>query len=75
MPREAIIIHAAFEALCARYGVRPPAFLEELTPGVSRVQIDPADDPEAAARGAAMSYDEAVDYVTGVIQEILARAD
>jgi len=75
MLREAITILGAFEALCARYGVRPPAPFEEITPGVDVLPIGLEDDPEAAARGAAMSFDEAVDYVTGVVQEVLARAE
>jgi predicted ATPase/class 3 adenylate cyclase len=75
MLREAITILGAFEALCARYGVRPPAFFEEITPGLDVLPIGLEDDPEAAARGAAMSFDEAVDYVTGVVQEVLARAE
>ncbi|MGH2401954.1 MAG: hypothetical protein ACRDE6_04525, partial [Candidatus Limnocylindria bacterium] len=75
MPREAITILAAFEALCARYGVRPPAFIEEITPGADIPTIDLDDDLEAAARGAAMSFDEAVDYVTGVVKEVLAVAE
>jgi predicted ATPase/class 3 adenylate cyclase len=73
--RDAITMMGAFEALCARYGVRPPAFFEELTPGVARVTFDLADDPEAAARGAAMSYDEAVDFVNEVARGILADGE
>jgi predicted ATPase/class 3 adenylate cyclase len=75
MPREAITIFAAYEALCARYGVRPPAFFEEITPGANLPAIDLDDDPEAAARGAAMSIDETVDYATGVAREVLARPE
>jgi predicted ATPase/class 3 adenylate cyclase len=75
MLREAITILGAFEALCARYGVRPPALFEEITPGLEVLPIGLEDDPGATARGAAMSFDEAVDYVTSVVKEVLARAE
>jgi hypothetical protein len=72
---EAITLQAAFEALCKRHGVQPPAFFEELTP-LGEVQAFDLDvDPEAAALGAAMSFDEAVDFATEVGREILAQAE
>jgi hypothetical protein len=53
--------------------VRPPAFFEELAGFSGRREIDVAPYPDAVARGTAMSLDEAVDYVTRVGQERLAR--
>jgi predicted ATPase/class 3 adenylate cyclase len=74
MPEEAATIHSAFEALCQRYGVRPPAYFEELGPDVrGRREIDLNGYPAAVERGASMSLEEAVDYVVTVARERLAQ--
>ena len=73
LPEEAITINAAFDALCARYGVRPPAFFETMAApaaGDGRpFTFDAEAYPDAAARGASMSLDEAVDYVVRVFED------
>lgn len=73
MREEAVVTISAFEALCQRYGVRPPAFFEELAGFSGRREIDVAPFPDAVARGMAMSLEEMVDYVTRVGQERLAQ--
>ncbi|MDQ4034375.1 MAG: hypothetical protein M3153_00450, partial [Chloroflexota bacterium] len=67
----AATVAAAYEALCSRYGVRPPAFFEDLTPSLSRRNLDMAAYPEAAARGAEMSLDEVIDFMVRVSAELL----
>jgi hypothetical protein len=73
---EAATIDGAFEALCRRYGVRPPAFFEEIAPpggDATKFRVDPEAYPEAMARGARMSLDEAVDYVIRTFEETIER--
>jgi predicted ATPase/class 3 adenylate cyclase len=70
-PEDAAFIVGAFEALCERYGVRPPLGLEELIrrldPAV-RLQtiLDPAPLAAALERGRRMSLDEVMDIVVRI---------
>ena len=74
-PRDAVVLHGAFEALASRHGVRPPSGLaevmgffwrpEELIETLGRASWD-----EAMAAGARMSLDEAVDYVVEAARPI-----
>jgi predicted ATPase len=76
MAEEAATIHGAFEALSQRYGVQAPAseFFEEQSPGIGgRQEMNLASYPEAVARGASMSLEEAIDYVVGIARERLAQ--
>jgi hypothetical protein len=64
-PEEAARLSGAFEGLCERYGVRPPASLEtfigDIDPvGSARVELGPEAFAEAFERGRQMSLDEAV---------------
>ncbi|MGI8829552.1 MAG: adenylate/guanylate cyclase domain-containing protein [Candidatus Limnocylindria bacterium] len=70
-PEAAATVSAAYEALCNRYGVRPPAFFEELTPILHRRTLDFGAYPEANARGAAMPLDEVLDFIMHVSAELL----
>jgi predicted ATPase/class 3 adenylate cyclase len=75
MREEAVTVAAAYDALCSRYGVQPPAHLEELVPALAgqALMIDADAHPEAAARGAAMSLDEVVDFIMRDIVEPVLR--
>ena len=58
-------IHGAFDALCERYGVRPPAALALFVGGndpfeMTRQNLDPETWAEAYARGRRLTLDEAV---------------
>jgi predicted ATPase/class 3 adenylate cyclase len=72
--REAVVTNAAFEALCARYAVRPPADPEEWG-GLSAMSEEAmtrlADEAYAAdaRRGASMSIEEAVDHVRRLVED------
>jgi hypothetical protein len=62
---EAAEIHGAFDALCDRYGVRPPAALSRFVGGndpflLTRQSLDPDAWAEAYARGRRLTLDEAV---------------
>jgi predicted ATPase len=70
-PEAAATVSAAYEALCSRYGVRPPAFFEEMTPVLHRRILDTSAHPEAMARGAAMSLDEVLDFIMRISAELL----
>jgi tetratricopeptide (TPR) repeat protein len=68
---DAAEIHGAFDALCDRYGVRPPAALAQFVGGndpfeMTRQNLDPAAWAEAYARGRRLSLDEAVALVVGL---------
>jgi hypothetical protein len=70
---EAAVITGAFEALCVQYGVRPPAFFEEISApsaGPEAIRIRTEDFPEATARGARMSLDEIADYVVRLFEDL-----
>jgi hypothetical protein len=76
-PEAAAAVGAAYESLCSRYGVQPPAFFEELTPALGRRSLDEAlaAHPEAAVAGAGMSLDETIDLVDRVASELLPRRE
>ena len=64
-------IHGAFDALCERYGVRPPAALELFVGGhdpfeLTRQNLDPETWAKAYARGRRLSLDEAVTMIVGL---------
>ena len=68
---EAAEIHGAFDALCDRYGVRPPAALAQFVGGndpfeMTRQNLDPAAWAEAYARGRRLTLDEAVAVVVAL---------
>ena len=74
---EAATINGAFEALCRRYGVRPPAFFEEIaapTDTAETLLVRPEDYPEATARGERMSLDEVVDYAVRMFEDHARRS-
>ncbi len=76
---EAATVAGAFEALCSRYGIRPPAdplddLLQPLPAEHALALRGGGHYAEAASRGAAMSIDEAADYVLEVAEELLAAA-
>jgi hypothetical protein len=73
MPEEAATIDAAFDALCSRYGVQPPAPFEDLTAGLEGMQLDLEGYPDAAVRGASMSLDEAVDFIVRAAADLASR--
>ena len=65
---EAAEIHGAFDALCERYGVRPPAALALFVGGrdpfgLTRQDLDPETWADAYARGRRLTLDEAVALV------------
>ena len=71
-------VAAAYDALCSRYGVQPPANFDEIIPVLAGLAgqagvIDADAHPEAAARGAAMSLDEVVDFIMRDIVEPVLR--
>jgi len=72
---EAVTVAAAYDALCGRYGVQPPTNFEEMIPVFAgqAPKIDADAHPEAAARGAAMSLDEVVDFIMRDIVEPVLR--
>jgi hypothetical protein len=74
---EAVTIAAAYDALCDRYGVQPPAFFEELTPGLDAhaMDVDAGEYPEAAARGAEMTLDETIDFMTRAAADLIHTAE
>ena len=75
MPEEAAVTISAFDSLCQRSGIRPPAFFEQLGPDArGRREVDVAPYPDAVARGTSMSIDETIDYVTRVGRERLGQA-
>ncbi len=74
LAREAAIVRSAYEALTARYLVRPPILLEQLvgpnwTPDQLLVRLSPDELAEANRLGAQMTLDEVVDFVVGVAEE------
>jgi hypothetical protein len=76
LAEEAAVLAGAFEALCVRYGVRPPAFFEEISApsaGPEALRIRTEDFPEATARGAQMSLDEIVDYTVRLFEDHARR--
>jgi predicted ATPase/class 3 adenylate cyclase len=65
---EAAMLHGAFDALCDRYGVRPPAALETFVGGqdpfrLTREGMESGPFSAAYERGRRMTLDEAVDLV------------
>jgi predicted ATPase len=74
---EAVTIAAAYDALCDRYGVQPPAQFEDVTPGLAGkgLDLDAGRYPEAAARGAEMTLDEVIDFITRACADLLATAE
>jgi hypothetical protein len=75
LQEEAVTVDAAYDALCSRYGVQPPAHFEEMIPVLAGQAplIDADAYPDAAARGAAMSLDEVVDFIMRDIVEPVLR--
>jgi hypothetical protein len=74
LAREAAIVRSAYDALTARYLVRPPILLEQLvgpnwTPDQLRVRLSPDELAEANRLGAQMTLDEVVDLVVSVAEE------
>ena len=76
-PEEAATIAAAYDALCDRYGVQPPAFFEELTPGLDAgaMKVDVGRYPAAVARGAEMTLDEAIDFMTRASADLITHTE
>ena len=76
-PEEAATIAAAYDALCDRYGVQPPAFFEELTPGLDAgaMKVDVGRYPEAVARGAEMTLDETIDFMTRASADLITHTE
>jgi hypothetical protein len=73
-PREATVLDGAFDALCARYGVKPPPIFATIAAEMERRcgRPDVADEAERdalIAHGAAMTLLEAVDFVAEVLGE------
>lgn len=71
---EAAEINGAFEALCERYGVRPPASLALFVGGLdpfelTRQNLDPEAWAEAYARGRRLTLDEAVAKIVALGDE------
>jgi len=76
---QAATVRGAFDALCHRYGVRPPTPLEQIIlPNWSSESVAATIGAEAfeaaRTRGAAMTLDEVVDYVIGTLETRLADA-
>jgi predicted ATPase/class 3 adenylate cyclase len=70
--REAVVSNGAFEALCARYAVRPPGDLDDwgMYGATSAEALAILQDEAYAAdarRGASMTIEEAVDYLRGLV--------
>jgi predicted ATPase len=68
---QAAEIHGAFDALCDRYGVRPPASLARFVGGtdafrLSKENLDPAVWAEAYERGRHLTLDEAVAMIVSL---------
>ena len=68
---EAAEIHGAFDALCERYGVRPPAALSEFVGRQdpfewARQNLDPTAWADAYERGRRLTLDEAVAKIVGL---------
>jgi predicted ATPase len=74
---EAATVAAAYDALSDRYGVQPPALFEELTPGLDpdAMKVDVDRYPDAVARGAAMTLDEVIDFLTRVSADLIPRTE
>ena len=74
---EAATVAAAYDALCDRYGVQPPALFEELTPGLDpdAMKVDVGRYPEAVARGAEMTLDEIIDFMIRVSADLITQAE
>jgi hypothetical protein len=71
---DAAVLQGAFEALCERYGVRPPAGLDRLLAIADpmlevRASVPPDRVAEALERGRRMSLDEAVAMILRVAEE------
>ena len=71
-------IHGAFDALCERYGVRPPAALSLFVGGhdpfeLTRLNLDPETWAAAYARGRRLTLDEAVAKIVRLGDEANAR--
>lgn len=71
MKEEAAVLFGAFENLCERYGVKPPAQVLFMIAGGAVeerlvAELDPEDLAQAKDRGRRMSLDEAVDLVVDV---------
>jgi non-specific serine/threonine protein kinase len=78
LPREATVLDGAFDALCDRYGVRPPPVFAKIAADMEqrlgRPEVDdPGERDELLMRGAAMTLPEAVDYVAGILTARVAR--
>ena len=69
---EAAQIHGAFDALCERYGVRPPLALSEFVGRqrdpfeLTRQNLEPSSWAAAYERGRRMTLEEAVDMIVGL---------
>jgi hypothetical protein len=68
---EAAEIHGAFDALCERYGVRPPAALSEFVGrrdpfALARENLEPNVWAAAYDRGRRLTLDEAVAKIVGL---------
>jgi non-specific serine/threonine protein kinase len=77
--REAALTNAAFQALCARYAIQPPADPEEWgalsAMSEERWAILRSEDYAAdARRGASMTIEEAVDYLRRLVEDDAARS-
>jgi predicted ATPase/class 3 adenylate cyclase len=75
--REGALTNAAFEALCARYAIRPPVDPEEwgsmATPEASAILHSDAYAVDAR-RGAKMTIEEAVDYLRRLVEDDFATS-
>ena len=78
-PREATVLDGAFDALCQRYGVKPPPIFAtiaaDMEERLGRPDIADRGEREALlAQGASMTLLEAVDFVAEVLAERVALA-
>ena len=74
-PEIAAVLMGAFESLCQRYGVRPPAGLADLIgrkdPMVQLTELLPANELAAAmGRGAPMSLDDVIQVVVDLLDSL-----
>ena len=70
---EAVTVRAAFDALCRRYSLRPPAPLANFMPSHRKTIALDGDHAAAAQQGRAMTIVEAVEYVVRVLEDAIER--
>lgn len=80
LAREAAIVRSAYEALTARYFVRPPILLEQLVgpnwaPEQLKARLSPDELAEANRLGSQMTLEEVVDFVVGVVEDRFGALD